>query len=105
WKGINMDTVSWTDPAYEKVAKLMEAKTGMVFRSHRITDLEAVTNRSMDRLQLKDIRHFLQKLETERADLDDLTAQLTIGESYFFREPAQFQWIKEKILPEILQRL
>jgi hypothetical protein len=33
-------TYSWTHPAYEKVAPLIETKTGLVFGSRRHADVE-----------------------------------------------------------------
>ena len=36
--------------------------------------------------------------------LDDLIAELTVGETYFFREPEQFRFLREVVLPEIRAR-
>ena len=36
--------------------------------------------------------------------LDGLLAELTVGETYFFRDPAQFEFIRAEILPEIRRR-
>lgn len=53
-------------------------------------------------MKIPEVERYFQRLSQERVLLEDLTAQLTVGESYFFREPAQFQWIREKILPDLL---
>ena len=96
---------SWSHPVYEKVAKLVEAKTGLVLQSHRYADLEGGTREAMARMKIKDVGQYLRRLESERSCLDALTAKLTGGETYFFREPAQFQWVRDKLLPEIRGRL
>lgn len=94
----------WTHPAYEKIAEFMEGRTGMVFSSHRRADVESEARKAMARMNIQDVRNYLRRLETEKPVLDDLTAQLSVGETYFFREPAQFQLIREKLIPEILER-
>ena len=35
------------------------------------------------------------------AVLDDLVSELTVGETYFFRDPAQLEFIRRTILPEL----
>src|SRR5260370_42715130 len=39
-----------------------------------------------------------------RAEMELLIAQLTIGETYFFRDEEQFAAIRDIILPDILER-
>jgi chemotaxis protein methyltransferase CheR len=95
---------AWTHPSFEKAANLMEAKTGLIFPSHRIADVEESVRRAMARMKIREVGLFVQRLENEESFLVDLAAQLTVGESYFFRDPQQFQWIREKLLPEIIQR-
>ncbi len=102
---MTMETIkSWTHPLFETVTRLMEAKTGLVFRSHRYEEVEEAARLAMARMGIPDLEHYLQRLSSESALVEDLAAQLTVGESYFFREPNQFQWIRERILPEIVQR-
>ena len=36
--------------------------------------------------------------------LDDLVSELTVGETYFFREPDHFRFLRDTILPEIRAR-
>ncbi len=47
---------------------------------------------------------FLANGETGCAEMDILIAQLTIGETYFFRDEEQFAAIRDVILPDILER-
>jgi chemotaxis protein methyltransferase CheR len=47
---------------------------------------------------------YLQHVRSDAAAWDDLVSELTIGETYFFREPAQFEFIRRVILPEIVHR-
>jgi chemotaxis protein methyltransferase CheR len=36
--------------------------------------------------------------------LDDLVGELTVGETYFFRDPARFDFIRQTVLPELRSR-
>jgi chemotaxis protein methyltransferase CheR len=39
----------------------------------------------------------------DEALLDQVMADLTVGESYFFRDPAQFEFIRDVVLPSLLR--
>ena len=95
--------LTWTHPSFERAANLIEAKTGLIFPSHRIADVEESVRMAMARMKIREVGFFVQRLENDESSLVDLAAQLTVGESYFFRDPHQFQWIREKLLPEIVR--
>lgn len=96
-----MTTVTWKEPVYEALARLLEARTGLIFIPSRLTDLESGTRRAMARSRISDLGEFLRLLEGDRIPLDDLIAEITVGETYFFRDPAQFDFIRRDVLPEI----
>ena len=47
---------------------------------------------------------YLTRLERGRLPISDLIDELTVGETYFFREPDQFAFLGQVVLPEIAQR-
>ncbi len=53
----------------------------------------------MARLGVTDVRLYLELLARGGLPLDDLLAELTIGETYFFREPAQFKFLRNEVIP------
>ncbi|PTL83514.1 chemotaxis protein CheR [Vitiosangium sp. GDMCC 1.1324] len=62
-------------------------------------------DRAMARAGLpQDFAAYLTRLETDTAILDDLLVELTIGETYFFRNPEHFHFVRREVLPD-LQRL
>jgi chemotaxis protein methyltransferase CheR len=78
--------------------------------------LERVTTRNVDRKihsQMKlfgvakpdDYITLLEGFEHDSKAMDDLVAELTVSESYFFRNPIQFEYILETLLPEVYQRV
>ena len=60
--------------------------------------------RAMKRSNLTDIGEFARLLEHDAQSLDDLVVELTVGETYFFREPDQLNYIRDEILPDIQRR-
>ena len=77
--------------------------------------LERVTSRSVDKKIHTQMKHFgvsktddyitiLEGFEHNSKAMDDLIADLTVSESYFFRNPAQFEYILETLLPEFYKR-
>ncbi len=95
---------TWTEPAFEAVARLLGARTGLAFAPSRCDHAEAGIRRAMARARVADAGHYLTLLETAEVALDDLITELTVGETYFFREPAQFELIRRDLIPDVLRR-
>ncbi len=77
--------------------------------------LERVTTRNVDKKIQDQMKHFgvvkpddyiliLEGFEHNSKAMDDLIAELTVSESYFFRNPVQFEYIREVLLPDIYKR-
>jgi chemotaxis protein methyltransferase CheR len=92
---------TWTDPAYQRVAGLLGEQTGLAFSAARIADAEAGIRRAMARAGVADPAGYLQALDSGRADLDGLISELTMGETYFFREPAHWEVLRDEVLPAL----
>ena len=86
----------------EAAERLVRRRTGLVFREARRAALENGLARAMGVARLTDPDDYLARLDVEAALLDDLVAEITVGESYFFREPQQFRVIREEIVPALV---
>lgn len=93
-------TVAWHDvvPAAEA---LVRRRTGLVFGGARRAALEGALAKGMKAAGLVEPDRYLARLDVEAALLDDLVAEITVGESYFFREPEQFRLIREEVMPAL----
>jgi chemotaxis protein methyltransferase CheR len=96
--------MTWTEPAYEAMARLLGLRTGLVFSPDRHPAVELGVRRAMGRAKLADLEQYRRLVERDEALFDDLVSELTIGETYFFREPGQFQVLRQTILPEVRRR-
>jgi chemotaxis protein methyltransferase CheR len=83
------------------------ASTGLAFYANRDDTLTGLIEARLDLLGLRDCSSyssFLDQGDRGGVEMDLLTAQLTIGETYFFRDEDQFAAIRDRILPDILER-
>jgi chemotaxis protein methyltransferase CheR len=77
---------------------------GLEFPEERRPDMERATSRAMRKAGATSIEEYLTQLAAGRAAISDLIEEVTIGETYFFRETDQFAFLREIVLPEILSR-
>lgn len=95
--------VLMSDPFYRRLKALVIERTGMAFYEQRDDDLTRVLSMRFEALGVRDCASYLE-LVAERAELEELMAELTIGETYFFRYREQFEALRDVILPEVIER-
>jgi chemotaxis protein methyltransferase CheR len=89
------------DPQLRVVMEFIRARTGLVFSPSRQLDAEACVRKAMEVAKIDDSRRFLGRLDADESIFDTLITSLTVSETYFFREPRQFEFIRLHILPEL----
>jgi chemotaxis protein methyltransferase CheR len=89
----------WSSAAHEAIGQLVKARTGLTFHPNRVTEAEAGIRLVMERNRVGDATSYLKQLECGGAELDELVTELTVTETYFFREPAHFDFIRSQVLP------
>jgi chemotaxis protein methyltransferase CheR len=96
-----------SDAAYNKLKEHLIKTTGLAFYADRDKLLTEVIGGRLSDLGLRDCfsyAEFLGDGEAGSAEMDVLITKLTIGETYFFRDEAQFAAIRDVILPAIMER-
>jgi chemotaxis protein methyltransferase CheR len=86
-------------PPLEDVVAYVTRHTGLATANRR-AGLEDGIRRAMARAGVTDPAAYLDLLERDTGALDDLLEELTVGETYFFREPGQFEFLRRTVLPE-----
>jgi len=94
--------VSAAGTGADRVHERVRALTGLTFPDNRQDTLRAGLVNGMKRAGTRDPETYLSRLANEPALLDDLVADITIGETYFFRDAPQCRLIRDRILPELL---
>jgi chemotaxis protein methyltransferase CheR len=85
-----------------RVAEVIRERAGLTFPDARVRDVEATVQRAMERRALGGIPELLRVLDEDPPARDALVAELTVGETYFLRDPAQFELLRRRVLPELL---
>lgn len=85
----------------EAAGELVRSRTGLVFLQARRSAFEAGLLRAMHRAQVTEADVYLARVEAESTLLEDLVGEITVGETYFFRDVRQFAAIREEIVPAL----
>ena len=88
----------WSEPALAATAALVYQVAGLVFPLTRRASAEASMRRTMKRLGIKTAAELREAVEVPGAARAALLAELTVGESYFFREAAQLEFLRRTVL-------
>ena len=92
------------DPAFERLKALVIDTTGMAFYRDKSDDLAQILAARMAELGVFGCAPYLDRLGQDANEMDALVAELTIGETYFFRHKEQFDALRDTILPDIIER-
>lgn len=91
----------------EEFSAFLAARMGLHYAPERWGDLERAVAQMATELGFADgdacMRHFLSGA-VDRAGIETLASYLTIGETYFFREPASFDALATRILPGLIEQ-
>jgi chemotaxis protein methyltransferase CheR len=98
-----MRASGFTDPSFARLAELAHLLAGLVFPPNRQPSAEAGMRRAMAALRISDPAELLRAAEAPGPARDVVLAELTVGESYFFRDAAQFGILGSEILPTRLE--
>ena len=93
------DAIRW-----ESLRQWVEAETGMDFAGNRLPRLREAVRRVLSRERAAvDLDRLLAHPGQHAPFLDRLTAELTVGESFFFRNEHHFRALREYVIPAILR--
>jgi hypothetical protein len=96
------------EAALLRFAELIEQRLGLQFASSALKELSVVLRQRMRMLRCSGSDTYLKRLESaasRSAELRELAARLTIGETYFFRSPEQISVLSEVVIPRLTRRL
>ncbi|MCZ7679034.1 MAG: hypothetical protein M5U28_09890 [Sandaracinaceae bacterium] len=83
----------WDEHPLEPIARLVQARTGIDLDGVPGAHAAATIEQAMRRAGHDDPARYLVELRRGQAALDALLDALSVGESYFFRDPAQLAFV------------
>lgn len=87
----------------EQLRRIAEAETGMDLAGTRFPRLQSAVERLLAQRPGAAIERILAHAGEHAAFLENLTAELTVGESFFLRNEHHMRALREHVLPEILR--
>jgi chemotaxis protein methyltransferase CheR len=88
----------------QEIRGWLEEETGMDFSGNRLSRLRDVLKNTGSReLRATDLDELLKQWRSQPRELNDFVANLTVGETFFFRNEHHFRLLREEIIPEILR--
>ena len=92
------------DSALHDVARLVRATCGLVVDQTRRSVLATLVRGRCAQLGIDGPEPYLTRLQSDPSELQTLIEGLTIGETYFARNPPQIRALAELVLPSLLAR-
>jgi chemotaxis protein methyltransferase CheR len=96
-----------SDPDYLQLKEWVIGHTGLAYYSDKDADFAERIQRRLAALRVRDCSSYLRILGGRpmgEQEIDSLVAELTIGETYFFRQREHFDELRVRILPDLIER-
>lgn len=87
----------------ENLRPLVEAETGMDFSGNRFSRLLEAVEKAEAVVGSDDLDRVLATPHERGPFLERLNAELTVGETFFFRNEHHYESLREQVIPEILR--
>lgn len=101
-KAAGMPSISADSARWEQLRLRIEAETGMDFSGKRLERLQAAVRKVFSKnAAVSDDGDLPAQWDREAGFLERLAAELTVGESFFFRNEHHFRVLREAVIPEI----
>ena len=99
-----MSQVVWSDPHTERIVQQVCIRSGLFFRESQRETVELGIRHAMQRSNHTSLAEYGGYIERHAQAFDELMIELTVGETYFFRDTGQMEFIRRDIVPEICAR-
>jgi chemotaxis protein methyltransferase CheR len=91
------------DSTYPALKQYVLEHTGLDYYAPRDEDFATRLGRRLTALRSGNCADYLRRLRDDCAEIDALVGELTIGETYFFRQIEHFDLLRTVILPDLLR--
>ncbi len=89
------------DQAFNSIENFIHERSMLCFQGHKRQVLKSRLRERLARLDLPDFGAYLELLKISRREESALLDLVTTHETFFFRNPAQFRFLMEKIIPAL----
>lgn len=90
--------------AYQKIMLQLRAQTSHDFSAYKRTTVDRRIEHRMSIHQIDKLADYAEFLQQNPQELELLFKELLIGVTSFFREPAEWELLKNKVIPDLLSQ-
>jgi two-component system CheB/CheR fusion protein len=89
--------------ALQKILRLLKTRTGHDFSLYKKSTLYRRIEKRASLRQIGGISEYAVYLEQSSEEMDSLFKELLIGVTQFFRDPGAFEYLQDKIIPDLVK--
>lgn len=96
-----------SDDRFPKIKNYLQRNLGLYYPDDRKQDLERAMTSIYIEAGYDNVNTFIDNLQEHEESAETimlLAKYLTIGETYFFREPKVFDFLRDKVIPELIAK-
>ena len=99
-----MTAIDFTQDQLLEFGDFVTGFTGMDFDGHMWCGLKVSLQERMNACRVAEAKDYLARLKFDSQEKEELVSLLSVPETYFFRDRMQFDALRDKILPEIVEK-
>lgn len=92
------------DPGYPGLKQRLIELTGLAYYADKDYDLAMRIAQRLSATGVRDCASYVRLLENRLDEMHALIGELTIGETYFFRQPEHFDLLRNMVFPDLIER-
>lgn len=97
------DRHSYLDDSYIQIMKVIKKETNIDFTSYKRNTILRRIKRKMEVNKFERLEEYANYLKQETSEVKGLQKELLIGVTKFFRDTEAFNYLEEKVIPEIFE--
>ena len=101
-KQVDQDQIDNTLSPFDNIMVLLRSHTGHDFSSYKKNTVDRRIERRMGIHQIDKVANYVRFLKENPQELDLLFKEFLIGVTSFFREPTEWELLKNKVIPALL---
>ena len=102
---VSEELLAHTADGLDRIFQLLNRQHNLDFSHYKATTVGRRVQRRIDLLSLESVDTYVQMLEDDPGELNDLYKDLLIGVTTFFRDPAAFEILEKEVIPKTISRL
>lgn len=94
-------SAAFSQASFDAIVQMVKERTGLGLQQRSSDEIERATRRAMQRAGVAHPDEFAHVLASSGAGWDDLIEEITIRETYFYRNPEHFELVRTHVLPAL----